>query len=126
MEGRGRLVTIAAVYSRSELYALLGLLRTNGVFAATVGENHSRVDWALVVALGGVRVQVLERDLGLVGELLAGVDRQPWRGPVFADDRVMDVALMLLLFVIGMCTPPPARLPASYFIDRHSLASSAK
>ena len=122
-----RLVTIAAVYSRGELYALLGLLRTNGIFAATVGENHARVDWAIVVALGGVQVQIRAHDVPLAAELLESVDPRPWRGPVFAPSRAVDIALMLLLFVVGMGTPPPARIPAAYFIaPRHSLESKAK
>jgi len=119
------LVTIAAVYSRSELYALLGLLRTNGIIAATIGENHARVDWALVVALGGVRVQIRARDVPLAAELLDSVGSRPFWGPFFAENRVVDLALILLLFIAGMGTPPPARIPAAYFLPRHSLASSA-
>lgn len=120
------LVAIAAVYSRSELCALLGLLRTNGIFAATIGENHARVDWALLVALGGVRVQIRRRDLPLATELIAGIDHRPLWGPVFSDNRFVDIALTVMLFVASFGIPPPSRIPAAYFLDRHSLASSAK
>ena len=129
MEGEGdpdELVTIAAVYMRSELYVLLGLLRTNGIVAATVGENHARVDWALLVALGGVRLQVRRRDLALAAELIAGIDHRPLWGPFFSESRLLDLALTILLFVLGMGIPPPPRLPAAYFFGRHSLASKAK
>ena len=89
-EGEGRQVTIAAVFSRSELYALLALLRANGVFATTVGEGHACVDWPLAVALGGVRVTIPVEDLPLAGELLADIDRRPYRGPVYSVDGSSD------------------------------------
>jgi len=120
------LVTIAAVYVRSELYALLALLRTNGIFAAPVGENHARVDWALVVALGGVRVQVRARDLALAAELLAGIDHRPLWRPMFSENKFIDLALTVLLFLASVGIPPPSRIPAAYFLDRQSFASKAK
>jgi len=114
-DGEGRLVTIAAVYSRSELYALLALLRTNGIFASTVGEGHARVDWPLAVALGGVRVTIPVEDVPLAGVLLAGIDPHPHRGPVYSVDRFVDLALMLLI-TLFFHVPPPARLPATFNI----------
>ena len=111
----GRLVTIAAVYSRPELCALLGLLRTNRIFATTIGEGHSRVDWPLAVALGGVRVTIPIEDVPLACELLAGIDPKPYRGPVYSVDRLLDIALMVLITLMFV-VPPPARLPAIFYI----------
>jgi hypothetical protein len=118
-EGDDRLVTIASVYSRSELYALLALLRTNGIFAATVGEGHARVDWPITVALGGVGVQIRAGDVALARELLGGIDRNPYRGPVYSENRILDVILMLLL-LLPLGVPPPARIPAAFYFAERS------
>jgi hypothetical protein len=112
-----RLVTIASVYRRSELYALAGLLRANGIFVSTVGEGHCRVHWGIIVALGGVRVQVKPTDWPLARELLAGIDRSPFRGGVFCRPRWLDIALMLVLF-FPFGVPPPPRLPADFHFAR--------
>lgn len=108
------LVTIASVYSRSELYALAGLLSANGIFVSTVGEGHCRVHWGIILALGGVRVQVKPADFPVARELLAGIDRSPYRGGVFCRPRWLDIALMLILF-FPFGAPPPPRLPAHFY-----------
>jgi hypothetical protein len=113
--GEDRLVTVAAVYSRSELYALLGLLRTNGIGASTVGEGHNRVDWPLAVALGGVRVMIPAADVDLARELLGGVDSTPYRGPVYSPVRVVDILMMVILTFL-FSVPPPARIPAHIYL----------
>jgi hypothetical protein len=112
--GEDALVTIASVYSRSELLALVGLLRAHRLFVSTIGEGHGRVDWAIMLALGGVRVQVRAKDVPLARDLLLGVERSVYRGPVYGIPRAVDIALMLLcLFPFGV--PPPARLPADFY-----------
>lgn len=113
--GEGRLVTVAAVYSRSELHALLGLLRTNGIAASTVGEEHSRVDWPLAVALGGVKVTIPAADVALATELLGGIDATPYRGPVYSPVRAVDILLMVIL-TFFFAVPPPARIPAHIYL----------
>ena len=115
------LVTIASVYSRSGLYVLTGLLRAHGIFVSTVGEGHGRVEWSLVLALGGVRVQVRQADVALAQELLAGIDRAPYRGAVFCRPRWLEIALMLLIF-LPYGVPPPARLPAEFHLPETGAA----
>lgn len=109
-EAEGRLVTIAAVYSRAELYALLCLLRTNGVGASTMGEGHVSVEW-ITLALGGVRVTIPEGQLPLARELLAGID------PRFVCLRLgfIDILLMAIL-TFFFAVPPPARIPAHIYV----------
>jgi hypothetical protein len=108
--GAVRLVTIAAVYSRSELYALLCLLRTNGVSASTIGEGHAGAEW-ITVALGGVRVAVPEEQLSVARELLAGIDQRPPRTPL----NLVEAALFAMM-AFFLAVPPPARIPAEIFI----------
>lgn len=114
--GEADLVEVAAVYSRPELCVLLTALRNYGIMAATVGEGHARVDWRLMVALGGVRIRVPRRDVPLAAAILHEVDRTPSRRPVYAPQRVIDLAMMLLLTLFFM-VPPPARMPAQILIE---------
>jgi hypothetical protein len=106
----GRLVTIAAVYSRAELYALLCLLRTNGVAASTIGEGHVGVEW-ITVALGGVRVTIPEGQVPLARELLAGIDPRAAFPPL----GFVDIVLMAVLTFV-FAVPPPARIPAHIYV----------
>lgn len=62
-----------------------------------------------------MRVLVLERDLKLACELLRDIDRSPYRGPVYAPGRVVDIAMMLLIAFLGV--PPPARIPAEFYLE---------
>jgi hypothetical protein len=110
MEGGGRLVTIAAVYSRTELYALICLLRTNGVAARALNEGHVRAQW-IAVALGGVRVGIPEEQVPLAREILGGIDPGPVRSPWgFADLAVF--AILAFFFSV----PPPPRAPAHIYV----------
>lgn len=119
------LVTIAAVYSQSELQVLLTLLRTNGIWAHTVGERHAYIEWPIVVALQGVEVRIHVEDLDLARELLSDIERVAFIARIFTPDRALDIVLLLLIFFL-FWVPPPARVPACYFLEpRHSLASKA-
>jgi hypothetical protein len=113
-EAGDRLIQLAAVYSRAELHALLALLRTHRIFAVTMGEELARTDTGLVLALGGVRVLIPIRELPLAAELLEGVVLGPWLGPVYVRNRLVDVALMLVLAVLAV--PPPPRIPTEFHL----------
>jgi hypothetical protein len=106
-----RFETIAFVYGQPELAALLSLLEHEDIWVSPVGRGHISVDWTITVALGGVELRVHAADAARARALLAQADdRQIWRGFLLRN-RLLDIALMLLLLAAGVLAPP-ARLPA--------------
>jgi hypothetical protein len=114
-EGRDPFMTVAVAYSQSELPILLGYLRANGIWAHPVGAGHAAVDWRLTVALGGIEVRVHREDAAEAAELLSTIERTFYRGGLFSDQRLVDVAMILLMLILGILAPP-ARIPA-FFLD---------
>jgi hypothetical protein len=112
MEGGERLVTLATVWTQSELHCLKTLLTTNGVWTSVVGDRHAYIEPALVVALNGMRVQIRADDLAVAVPLIAGVDRTPYAGPIFSRNPLVN-ALAVALMIIAFC-PAPARIPAHF------------
>jgi hypothetical protein len=109
-----RLETIAYVYSQPELAVLLSLLEDEDIRVTPVGRGHISVDWTITVALGGVELRVHAADAARARARLAEVDRiHVWRG-FFFRNRLLDIALILLLLPM-MLSAAPARLPA-YFV----------
>ena len=106
--------TVAVAYAQPELALLLSRLHWHGIHTAAVGQGHVSLDWALTVALGGVRIRVPAEQAEEARALLAEVEPPRWRGGIFADNRVLDVALAVMLFLTAW-VPPPARIPAAYW-----------
>jgi len=116
-ESSDRFETIAWVYSQSELAVLLSLFEREDIFVLPASRHHIAVNWALTGALGGVEIRVHPEDTERARALFAGIERAPFRGRVFFDNRLLDILLML---AIALCPglPPPARLPAFFVAER--------
>lgn len=106
------MVTLATVWTPSELQILITLLRTHGIWTNAVGERHAAAEPGLAVALGGMHVRIRVEDLPLAVELIDEVDREPYRGPIFSRKRFAN-AVAAALMIVAMC-PAPARIPV-YF-----------
>jgi hypothetical protein len=113
--GNDRFVTLATLWTQSELHCLLTLLRTHGILAFALGERHASVEPDLAIALCGIRVRIPIDDLPLAVELIASVDRTPYAGPVFSRNRLANIAAVVLL-LISFC-PVPARIPAFFHFE---------
>ena len=89
-EPPGRLFTVARSRSLAEAHLLRGILRQAGIEAVLADENVVWANWFLISAVGGIRVQVRERDLPAALELLSqplhafpalAADAEPPAGP---------------------------------------------
>ncbi len=65
------MVTIARFSKPEDAHLLRLRLGAAGIDAYVLDENLIQIDWLFSNAIGGVRVQVAERDLELAGEVLA-------------------------------------------------------
>jgi hypothetical protein len=111
-----RFATIAFVYSQTELAVLLSLLANEDIYVLPIARGHASVEWHLTVALGGIEIRVHAADAAAARALLAGIDRTPFRGRILFDNRLLDVAAVLLLFFTGLFLPP-ARIPAHFILE---------
>jgi Putative prokaryotic signal transducing protein len=75
-----RFVTVATFWNPVEAHVLVTRLEGAGVRAFVMDEETVAMDWLLANAVGGVKVQVAERDLERARQVLA--ERAPKR-----DDR---------------------------------------
>ncbi len=123
-EREDRFVTVAIVYSQTELPVLLGLLRTNGIWAHPVGAGHASIDWPLAVAFGGIEVRVHAEDAPEAARLLSGVERIFYRGGLFSDSRMADILMVALMILVGVLAPP-ARIPAFFLDPRYAIEREA-
>ena len=106
------MVTLATVWTSSELQLLMALLSTHGIWTNAVGEAHVAAEPGLAVALGGMHVRIRAEDLPLAVELIDAVDPKPYCGPLFSRNRFAN-AVAVALMIVAMC-PAPATIPA-YF-----------
>ncbi|RXZ44255.1 putative signal transducing protein [Crenobacter cavernae] len=67
-------ITIAAFSTPFEAHLARGRLEAEGVTAWVVHEHHVAANWMLSNALGGVKVQVDERDAARAAAILDAVD----------------------------------------------------
>jgi len=104
-----RFVTIAAVYSPSDLAILLSLFAHTDILVQTVGRGHASVDLALTTALGGVALRVHEEDCEAARAMLTEIG-PPHRGPALTGSWPIDLAFFALLLWFG-AAPPPRQLP---------------
>jgi len=118
-----RYVTIAWVYDAGELALLLSLFEWEEIPVVPIGHGHAAVQWNIVVALGGVRLRVREQDAPAALKLLAGMQRTPQRSVrFFAKDKLVDVLLVLLIFLLGGLAVP-ARIQAEFAVARRERAA---
>ena len=119
MRQSGPLETVAVVYSQNELAVLLSLLEDRSIPAFPFHRGQISVLWTLTVALGGVPVQVpLEYADEARAELKAVGRSWPTNG-IYADERWLDIVLLLLMLALFVM-PPPARIPAFVISGRSS------
>jgi hypothetical protein len=102
---------VAVVYSQDELALLTSRLRSESIWVVEQGARHVALDWALTVALGGVRLLVHRADAADARLVLAQTTRRDRGKGVFAQERLLDL-LMALVLVMVSGIPPPARMPA--------------
>ena len=67
------LVPVKACLSLPEALVVSSYLRDHGLITALNGYHHASVAWFVLFALDGVRISVLDRDVGRARELLADV-----------------------------------------------------
>ena len=70
------LVPIKACLSLPEALVVSSYLRDHGLITALNGYHHASVAWFVLFALDGVRISVLDRDVGRARELLADAASQ--------------------------------------------------
>lgn len=115
--------TVAYVYSQSELAVLLSLMEDADIFVLGAGYQQIAACWHNTVALGGVPIRVPTPDAPRARALLAPIDRSPFLGFLFVENRILDGALMLLLFALFLFAPP-ARIQAEFVAERRLVASA--
>jgi hypothetical protein len=113
MDDADEMVTIASVYVRPQLAAMLAVLNGNGIETGEVGSGHVAVHWAIAIGLGGVHIRVPRGDAADARRLLEGMEEWTFRRGVFTERRLVDLLLVLLLFTWGS-VPPPPRIQASF------------
>ncbi len=64
------LTTVARFQDPTEALIVCGMLEAEGLHASTADLNHVVANWPIVLALGGVRVQVPEREFAAARELI--------------------------------------------------------
>jgi hypothetical protein len=108
-----RFETVAWVYSQTELAVLLSLFEHEDILVMPISRGHVSVQWTWTVALGGVELRVHETDGARARALLAEIPNvHVWRGFLLRD-RVLDIALIVLMFFM-FALAPPARIQAGF------------
>ncbi|HST37772.1 MAG TPA: hypothetical protein VLK25_14235 [Allosphingosinicella sp.] len=113
MIASGEFETVAWAYSQSETAVLLSRLAHEDIHILPVSRHHVSVDYPITLALGGVTIMVHHEEAERARQLLAGIDRTPFAGRIFSDNRWLDCLIMLILFVGGLFLAP-ARIPAHF------------
>jgi len=108
---------VAIVYSQDELALLISRLRWEDIRVVGHSGAHVAADVGLTVALGGVRLLVHQEDADDARRVLAATPAWERQGGVYADSRLMDLLLALLL-VLMAGVPPPARLQSVLIAER--------
>lgn len=109
--------TVAWVYGQGDLAILLSRLEDAGIWVVPVGYLHAAVQWSWTLALGGVELRVHAEDAAAARTLFAEVDWTPSRQPLFSANRLVEIVLILLLFLVGFFAPP-ARMPPEFVVAR--------
>jgi len=66
-------LTVARLHDAVEAQLLLGRLQADGIEAQLADQNHVQADPLIVLALGGVRVQVRRRDAAVAQSVIAAL-----------------------------------------------------
>jgi hypothetical protein len=116
-----RMAVVARVYNPPELAILLSVLEDHGIWVQPDYRQQIGVHWDWALALGGVLLRVRAEDAPAAYAALAAAPPAVWRGGVFTDVRVLDVALAILILLwcgVGV----PCRLPAEFVLERPAAA----
>ncbi len=109
----GGLITVGRFPTAGEAHIARAMLDAYGLFAVVADDHHASMNWMILPALGGVRLQVLRRDRAEAEELPQGggetddrvsAEYQPLdRCPQCGSDRVMRPRSLLagLLGLVG-------------------------
>ena len=117
----GHLEPVAIVYDQAQLAVLMSLLEHGGIHPLPLSHHLIAFQWDLTLAYGGIRLCVPECQASEARALLAGLE--PWqpRRKLFTGNLAVDLLLsVLILLACGL--PPPARLAATFLIDRSESA----
>jgi hypothetical protein len=111
-----RFETVAIAYSQPEVAALRSCLEGHGIWTVLMSQGHASVTIGLTLALGGIQVRVHSEDAEAARAILARIRQAPYRGRIYTDNRLIDLALTLMI-LIAFGVPPPARIPADFLLD---------
>ena len=110
-----RFEKVAIAYSQPELAALRSCLEGHGIWTVSISQGHASADVGLTLALGGIAIRVHSDDAEEARAILAGIEQARYRGRIYTDNRLIDLALTVMILAFGV--PPPARLPAVFLLD---------
>ena len=111
-----RFETVAIAYSQPEIAVLRSCLEGQGIWTVSMSQGHASVEIGLMLALGGVQIRVHSDDAEEARAILAGIGQAPYRGRIYTDNRLIDLALTVMILV-AFAVPPPARLPAVFLLN---------
>ena len=102
------LETITVVYDLPAAVCLKSALESKGITVFVDGLHHASVDWWVTVALGGMRVRVIDRDAAAARDYLRSVESQAEpQHPISSDiwKRPFTNSLLLLFGMVLASTP---------------------
>jgi hypothetical protein len=113
----GQLEPVAIVYDQAQLAVLMSLLEHGDIHPLPLSHHLIAFQWDMTLAYGGIRICVPDFQAGEARALLAGLE--PWQPSrkLFTGNFAVDLLLSLLILLVCLL-PPPARLPATFLIDR--------
>jgi hypothetical protein len=115
-----RLEAVAIVYDQAQLAVLQSLLEDRGLHVLALSRQLISMQWDMALAFGGVRLCVPESEATVARARLAELD--PWKpGRLFTGNRAFDLVLAAAI-LLAFAVPPPARLPATFLLDRPTTA----
>ncbi len=80
------LETITVVYDLPAAVCLKSALESQGIAVFVDGLHHASVDWWVTIALGGMRVRVIDRDAAMARDYLRRVESEGEPPPSPASD----------------------------------------
>ena len=111
-----RFETVAIAYSQPEIAALRSCLEGHGIWTVSMSQGHASAHVGLTLALVGIAIRVHSDDAEDARAILAGIEQARYRGRIYTDNRLIDLALTVMILV-AFAVPPPARLPAVFLLN---------
>lgn len=95
-----RLVTIRSVRSLPEALVARSYLEANGIVVAFNGYHHAAMNWALLFALQGVRIGVIDTQREQAVELLKVTEHIPDEDPPLPLPTCSQMVVAVIAFVL--------------------------